>query len=483
MQRVFVFGVVATVAVAVASVVWLDHIRLVAPTALFWIVVVAATQCVITSLMLARLALRSNQAELGIVASFFFAASVLPLVHGITVPGVLYGDNGVTTTSVFLAVPVGAAAAAAVAVSIRSARSHTAWRTTMMGTFAATSVLGAVLLAQPQISLHPTSGSTTAILASLASFAITTLLAARHVRLAVIAEHWSPLVVSAGYVLVGGTALMFIGASAWSTYFWLAHAIDIVGVSLATIGAFVVYRRRGGVFAVMAPITALDSRRAFESGLAPVVHRFVADLESKDRITRDHVVRTGALAIEVAEELRLDARTVRHCGLVGLLHDVGKLEIPDEILTKPGSLTDEEFAVMREHARLGAELVAASPVLADLAPAIRAHHERLDGRGYPDALAGGEIPPVARVIAACDAYDAMSHTRHYRAGMDADRVRSILLENAGTQWDVDVVDALLRVIATRTDDDVWTLDAVGTAPEQDGAPIRIGCDCEPAVAA
>lgn len=341
---------------------------------------------------------------------------------------------------------------------------------------ALTSILGLLLLAYPSARVFPDPGSGLGIAYALAAFALAVGFGWRHVRLAEIAERPEPMVVGMGYLLVGASALVFAGASMWSTYFWLAHAVDIAGVFLATIGALVLYRRHGSVFTVLGPVTAVEPRQAFEVGLSPVVHRFVADLEAKDQITRDHVIRTGALAVDVAAELGLSPADVRRAGLVGLLHDVGKLEIPDEVLQKPDRLSDDEFAVMRSHATIGGDLLAATPVLADLAPAVRAHHERLDGRGYPDRLEGEEIPLVARIVSVCDSYDAMAFTRHYRMGMDPDRVRAILAEHAGAQWDPIVVDALLRVVDRRDERATWSLDGVGR-DEEPLAPI--GCDCLP----
>lgn len=455
---------------AVGAVTMLDDARWSAPTFLFWLVVIAASLCVVATAVLAALAHRLDQLELGVVAAFFFAASVLPLVHGLTVPGVLYGDNMATMTSVCLAIPVGALAAGFVAHGTGR------WRLRLGSTMVLVAVLGATLLIAPDTRMFPDPGSGLGVAYALAAFSLTIGFAGRHVRLAEIAERPDPLVVAIGYLLVGASALVFLGASTWSTYFWIAHAVDISGVFLATIGAIVIYRRHGNVFSVLAPVAVVEPRQAFEVGLSPVVHRFVADLEAKDQITRDHVIRTGALAIDVACELELSAADVRRCGLAGLLHDVGKLEIPDAVLQKPDRLTDDEFAVMRRHAELGGDLMAATPVLADLAPAVRGHHERIDGRGYPDALLAEEIPLVARVVAVCDSYDAMAFTRHYRMGMDHDRVRSILSEHAGAQWDPLVVDALLRVVERRSDRETWALDEVGREIDEHAA---IGCGCVP----
>src|SRR6185312_6382663 len=127
-----------------------------------------------------------------------------------------------------------------------------------------------------------------------------------------------------------------------------------------------------------------------------------------------------------------------------LLHDIGKIAVPSEILLKPGSLTDEEWVVMRSHAAVGGELVGRIPAFAHLAPAVRASHERWDGGGYPDGLAGDQIPLAARIIAACDSYDAIVTDRPYRPARspleaieELDRVR-------GTQLDPAVVAVLIE---------------------------------------
>lgn len=453
---------------------------------LFVVVVIAASLCALTSLGLAVLAHRLDQAELAIVSAFFFAGSVLPLVHGLLTPGVLFVEAAASMTAVFLAVPTGLLAAVIVARAIAIAPS--AWRLTLAAVDLAVLGLAVVLLALPDLALSPTAGSPAGIAYGLSAFGATTALGLRHVRLAVVAERAGPAVVAAGYVLVGASTLLFLGASPWSLYFWVAHVVDVAGVFAATVGGLLVYRRHGNVYDVLGPITALDSRRAFETGLSPLVHRFVADLEAKDRMTRDHVIRTGALAIDVANQLRLPPEEVRRCGLVGVLHDVGKLEIPDEVLTKPGRLTDDEFVMMKSHAGIGAAMVEATLTLADLAPGVRAHHERVDGNGYPDKLSGADIPLVSRVVSVCDSYDAMTFTRHYRKGMDAEKVRSILSEHAGSQWDPEVVRALLIVVENRADRTVWALDDVGRSgrggtdsSDQDGsAGTTVGCHCLPA---
>jgi HD-GYP domain-containing protein (c-di-GMP phosphodiesterase class II) len=197
---------------------------------------------------------------------------------------------------------------------------------------------------------------------------------------------------------------------------------------------------------VLVPVFERDPLAAMEVGLAPVVRRFVAALGAKDAITRDHVVRVGELAMRAGERSRLGPRRLRHLGLAAILHDIGKLTVNDQILTKPGRLTNDEFERMKRHTVDGERLLQSTPGLEQAARFVRSHHERVDGRGYPDGLAGDAIPLEARIIAASDGYDAMATTRHYREGLGHDTAASILEEHAGSQWDVQAVEHVLAVV-------------------------------------
>jgi len=187
---------------------------------------------------------------------------------------------------------------------------------------------------------------------------------------------------------------------------------------------------------------AAQRRRAEEVS----VEALLAALEARDRYTGQHSETVVALAEAVARRLALDEEEVERVGRVALLHDIGKLGIPDGVLQKQGPLDAEEWQIMRRHPALGAEIVASIPSTAHLAPAIRGEHERWDGGGYPDGLAGEDIPLASRITFVCDAYHAMTSDRPYRKGMDEDRARAELGANAGTQFDPEVVSALLAVL-------------------------------------
>src|SRR5262249_14344451 len=153
------------------------------------------------------------------------------------------------------------------------------------------------------------------------------------------------------------------------------------------------------------------------------------------------------LAIRIAKEMGADAAEVRLIDLVSRLHDIGKVAIPDAILQKPGRLTEEEWLLMRMHPAIGADVVSRVPSLRLTAPGIRGHHERWDGQGYPDKLAGESIPLAARIVMVADTYSAIVTDRPYRAGRSHAEAMQELKRCAGTQFDPAVIQALERLMA------------------------------------
>jgi HD-GYP domain-containing protein (c-di-GMP phosphodiesterase class II) len=214
----------------------------------------------------------------------------------------------------------------------------------------------------------------------------------------------------------------------------------------ACVGLAVSNRMSKSVHDVLGPVLSRDPLVAFELGLSPVVHRFVSSLEDKDPRTRDHVIRTAEMAVRVGERYRLSARQLRELGLAALLHDVGKLETPLEILDKPSRLTADEYEIVKLHAVAGERMLLAEPTLASVAPIVRAHHERIDGRGYPDGLAGDQVPLASRIVAVCDALDAMTHEHRFRQAMQPRMAFSVLREHAGSQWDEQVIAHVMAVL-------------------------------------
>jgi HD-GYP domain-containing protein (c-di-GMP phosphodiesterase class II) len=187
-----------------------------------------------------------------------------------------------------------------------------------------------------------------------------------------------------------------------------------------------------------------DIERTFTTTLAALT----SAVEAKDDYTACHGEDVAGLAERVALRVGLSRAQARDVRYAAMLHDIGKIAVPSEILLKPGPLTDEEWVVMRSHAAVGGELVGRIDAFAHLAPAVRASHERWDGGGYPDGLAGEQIPLAARIIAACDTYDAIITDRPYRPARTPAQAGEELRRVAGTQLDEHAVCALLAELGT-----------------------------------
>lgn len=170
-----------------------------------------------------------------------------------------------------------------------------------------------------------------------------------------------------------------------------------------------------------------------------------ASIDAKDRYTCGHSQRVAHLTRALAESLGYDEASLKRFHIAGLVHDVGKIGVPESVLLKPGRLTDDEFEWIRLHPEMGYRILKDIPQLNDVLPGVLHHHERWDGRGYPHGLAGEKIPMIARLIALADSFDAMSSSRTYRKAMSRSMVLEEIRKNAGTQFDPDLVPAFLSL--------------------------------------
>ncbi|MFL5821210.1 MAG: HD-GYP domain-containing protein [Solirubrobacteraceae bacterium] len=175
----------------------------------------------------------------------------------------------------------------------------------------------------------------------------------------------------------------------------------------------------------------------------------LAALELHDPYTARHSRNTVRLAVAVAERMHLGEPQRFEVTLVAMLHDIGKLALPDHLLNKPAALTPRDWRVVYEHPQAGAHVVAQVEELSHLAPAIRATHERWDGAGYPDGVAGARIPISSRITFVCDAYDAMISDRPYREAMSPAAAQAELRRCGGAQFCTHCVEALLEVLSPR----------------------------------
>ena len=174
-----------------------------------------------------------------------------------------------------------------------------------------------------------------------------------------------------------------------------------------------------------------------------VIFSLAAAVEAKDKYTEKHTHRVAEAARRVGMKLGLPDRALDALYRGGIIHDIGKIGVPDAILLKPGPLAGDEIRIMRAHTTIGESIVRPLRSGANLLPIIRNHHERFDGNGYPDGLAGRAIPRLARIVAVCDSYDALVTDRPYRKARSVDEAIATLADGAGKQWDPEVVEVLV----------------------------------------
>jgi len=179
--------------------------------------------------------------------------------------------------------------------------------------------------------------------------------------------------------------------------------------------------------------------------LLGTVRALVAAVDAKEPYTADHSTHVAELALRLGHALDLPAERLRTLEFAALLHDVGKIGVPDSILTKPGKLDAAEWEHIRRHPARSAEIVGQLESMSEIADIVRHHHERMDGNGYPDHLAGEAIPFLARILAVVDVYEALTSDRGYRRAMPETAARDVLRGGAGTHLDAALVEAFLRL--------------------------------------
>jgi len=177
-----------------------------------------------------------------------------------------------------------------------------------------------------------------------------------------------------------------------------------------------------------------------------VIRSFAQAVEVKDQYTRGHSERVADYACRLGQSIGLAAKELERLQIAGMLHDIGKIGIPDHILNKPGALTEDEYENMKRHSSMGREILGQVSAMSDVTDIIYHHHERVDGLGYPDGLSGDAVPFLARIICLVDSYEAMTSNRAYRQSLPLDKVMYALDRGAGSQWDKDLTLAWMSIV-------------------------------------
>ena len=193
---------------------------------------------------------------------------------------------------------------------------------------------------------------------------------------------------------------------------------------------------------------------ALENIVLQTITAIANSLDAKDEYTKGHSLRVASYAVAMAEDRNWSTEACADLHKVALMHDVGKIGVPDTVLKKEGRLSEEEFAIIKEHTNIGANILKDISSIRNISLGAKYHHERFDGSGYPQGLKGHEIPELARIIAIADAYDAMTSDRCYRPNLGNNEALSRIRKGAGQQFDPDLVEVFVRLMESGKLNDV-----------------------------
>ena len=423
-----------------------------APTAHFYIVSATAVLSAALALVMAAVCVRVANARALLLTMAFVAMAGIFAVHGLATPGFLLGGAyyDIAAVSARFSITLAACFLGASAITWPEGveRKLVRWRLPLLALeVALVAAFAFVALARPQLVPHDEFETGFFLNGTLALVLLLTGFAAwRYLR----AYQRSALTmfgaVALGSVLLFEAQIAMHFGQVWHHSWWIYH-LQLFAAFLAIVGGIATEYTRGASPLLAAQGLSLrDPVAQIQAGYANVISAFAAALEARDGYTHGHGRRVAALAVLIAEQMRLSPGRVRALAQGALLHDVGKIAVPDHILRKPGALSDGEFDEIKCHPGRGEALLAAAfPGRIERA-VIRHHHERWDGTGYPDGLRGQAIPLEARIAAVADVYDALRSTRSYREAWAQQRTLAHMAALGGSHLDPVCLQALWAVV-------------------------------------
>jgi len=392
---------------------------------------------------------RQRDGRTVLVGTAFTVMASLLAVHGIATPGVLIGMNGVVAFTGGATLPVGAAVLALSALpALRRPRSVRPLVYLQIALLCAVLLLGVVgMLVPSAVPSVPAIGGPEALALLAVGLALFALLTWRAVRTFLLTRRRADLVVAVGIVWLASALPPAMLLNFMELGWWVGHGFELLGILVVGVPVAVDLRRTAQSRPLVGDVCGAELVSAEEAFLGAHVRALIICLARKDEYTEEHTRRVALRAVQVGEELGFAGRRLRALATGALVHDIGKLSVPDAILQKPGPLTDEEFAIVKRHPEWGDKMLIDLGFGTDVRQLVRDHHERLDGSGYPRGYDGALISFDARILAVCDVYDALISRRVYREAWTHERALALLHEETGTSFDAKCVAALERVLA------------------------------------
>jgi hypothetical protein len=402
------------------------------------------------ALALTAVAVRRADARTVLFGIAFSTMTAMLIAHALASPTVLIGGNGLVQLAGAGNVPAGAVILALAAIPWLSRPEHIRRLLLFQGiVLAAVATVAAVGLLDPTaIPQLPGPGGTLAEVVLVAGLLLLSLLAYRAARTYLLTRRTGDVAIVLGLVWLGCAQVGLLLYTGMDFAFWFAHLLEAAGIVFVGVPVALDLKHRSQSYALAGDLKAVELVSQEEEYLGPRVRALMERLADKDAYLERHTRAVALLAVQVGEQLGLSATRLRALAIGGLLHDIGKLSLPDRILQKPGPLTDEEFAVIRLHPVNGDALIVQ---LGGFPAAVRRlvlnHHERLDGNGYPNRLGEQELDVETRILTVCDVFDALTSKRVYRDAWTQDRALALLHEESGSAFDPSCVTALETILA------------------------------------
>jgi HD-GYP domain-containing protein (c-di-GMP phosphodiesterase class II) len=414
------------------------------------VVGLAGSLALAASIAMSVTALRRQDVHALWLGMGFSTMAALLVIHALATPGIILPANGLVQSAGALNLPIGGAILAASGFSpfrrVRRLKVLLGIQLALIGELAVAGAL--VLILAPVIPAVPAPSTFSANLIFVLGASPLVLLAWRAARTYLLTRRSSDLIVANGVVWLIGAQYALLHFSMMQAGFWAAHVLEVGGIGMVGIPAALDLKHAAASHPLAGDLRAGDLVENEEAFLGGRVRALLVRLGEKDPSTEGHTRRVALLAVAIGERLGLAQGRLRQLALGGLLHDVGKLSVPNEILNKPGRLTDEEFAEIRRHPGAGRELLIELGGFPDLVlDLVESHHERIDATGYPNRVPAGELDLAVRILTVADVYDALTADRVYREAWPAERALALLDDETGSAFDPECVAALRDVIA------------------------------------
>lgn len=421
------------------------------PTGHFYIVSLAAIFATTIAMSIGWLGTRLRNIQVTLVALAFVSLGIMFALHGLTTPGFILSNNRVVSVSS----PLGLLLCAYWLFLSSLATSTNTVRTLaklnqylLLGWTSLLLITSLTFFSFPSLADNfPIYSAPLKLIAGFVALELFVITAWRYWKsyLYTHAPLQLALVYSAAWLALA--QIIVVSSTLWYSTWWSYHFLLLAATLTVFIGLAKEYLRGISFRAISVGLWERDPIARLEAAISPGVKSLIVKTEEHDNYTAGHNKRVASLAVQLGQTMKLSPKQLRALAQGGIVHDLGKLSIPKQILNKPGKLTDEERAVIEKHPTRGWNLAKKLGFMPEELAIIRYHHERWDGEGYPSKLAGDKIPLLARITAIADVYDALTSKRSYRDPWSHERAHTYILEQAGKQFCPQCVEAWKTLMA------------------------------------